>query len=119
MKKKLLTIILVVTFLFAAVLPVIVNADSFPKPGQIESIDSKISGPVNKAITIVQYIAIAIAVIMLIWYGVRYFTAAPEKQGDLKKAWWGYLIGAVCIFGAAAILQIVKGLVDTQVAGAK
>lgn len=110
-KKRIITIVMVVAMFLAFTLPVLAGAVPVPKPDG-GAIDGDMQSLAGKAIGIAQFIGIGIAVVMLIFYGVRYFTADPAKQGDLKKALWGYLIGAVCIFGAVIILEFIKGTVE-------
>ena len=111
-KKKLLSITLLLAMIFTMLLPSIVMGNEIPDITAIKN--NELSNAASNIIGIVQFVGIAVAVIMLIWYGVRYFTAAPEKQGDLKGLVWGYLIGAICIFGAVIILQFVKNTILNQ-----
>lgn len=114
-KKKILTLTMVIALFFIIVLPTIVNATtSVEIPNPQAPTGTTISDTASKIIGIVQLIAVSVAVVMLIIYGVRYFTAAPDKQADLKKAVWGYIIGAVCIFGAVAILGFVQNSLKTE-----
>ena len=62
----------------------------------------------NKIIRIVQIIATAVAVIMLIWLGVKYMSAAPSERADIKKSAIIYIVGAVLLFGTTGILQIIQ-----------
>ncbi len=113
-KKKLLTLVMVLALVLIFVLPTIVGANEIPNPNAVT--DQNLKTAASNIIGIAQFVGIAVAVIMLIVYGIRYFTAAPDKQAELKKAVWGYLIGAVCIFGAVTILQFVKKtLEDTSI----
>ncbi len=110
-KKKLLTGVMVVILMFIMVLPTIVKADDdVPRPGPVDN--SELTGYATMILGYVQWIGIVIAIIMLMWYGIRYFTSSPDKQGDLKKAAWGYLIGAACLFGASFIIGFVKKTIE-------
>lgn len=116
-KKIILRVVFIILLLLITLLPTIVRAgDSIfdaIKPTGKEEIDPTLTSTARTIITVVQFIGVAVAVVMIIVYGIRYFTAAPDKQADLKKAIWGYLIGAVCIFGAVAILQVLKNSFDS------
>ena len=55
----------------------------------------------------------AAAVIMLIVLAIKYVSAAPSEKADIKKSAIVYVIGAVLLFAATGVLQLVKGLADT------
>lgn len=118
-KKKAITIITTVVLLAIMFLPLIVRADvgMGDIPAGTPPADSKLNAIAGKILGYAQWIGIIIAIVMLIFYGVRYFTSAPDKQAELKKALWGYLIGAACIFGASIILGFIgdalKSAIDT------
>lgn len=62
------------------------------------------------AITIAQVIGVGIAVIMLIVLAMKYMTSAPSDRAEIKKHMVVYVIGAVVMFSAVGILQIIKAL---------
>lgn len=62
----------------------------------------------NKIIRIVQVIATATAVIILIWLGVKYMSAAPSERADIKKSATIYIVGAVLLFATTGILAIIQ-----------
>lgn len=57
---------------------------------------------------IVQVVAIAVAVIMLIVLAIKYISSSPEGKADIKKTATLYVVGAVLLFGATGILEVVK-----------
>ena len=59
-------------------------------------------------LTIVQVVGCGIAVIMLIVLAIKYISAAPGDKADIKKHAVVYVVGAVVLFAASGILQIVK-----------
>ena len=62
----------------------------------------------NNIIRIVQVIATAGAVIILIWLGVKYMSAAPSERADIKKSAVIYIVGAVLLFATTGILGIIQ-----------
>ena len=62
----------------------------------------------NKIIGIVQVIATTIAIITLIYLGVKYMAAAPTERADVKKSAAIYITGAVLLFATTGILQIIQ-----------
>lgn len=68
---------------------------------------------VSRILGLIQFVAISIALGMLIIIGIQYVTATGEKKGQIKDTAINYLFGAVCIFAAAAILGGIRSLVST------
>lgn len=64
----------------------------------------------NNIIGIVQVICYAAAVIMLIYLGVKFITASPEGKAEIKKSAIIYVIGAVIVFAAGALLGVISNL---------
>ena len=63
---------------------------------------------VQSILTTVQVVGMGVAVIMLIVLAIKYISAAPGDKADIKKHAVVYVVGAVVLFAAAGILQIVK-----------
>ena len=60
--------------------------------------------------TIISYISIAaivIAVIVLLILGIKYMIGSASEKAEYKKTMIPYLVGAVLIFGAGAIAQVI------------
>ena len=64
----------------------------------------------NNIIGIVQVICYAAAVIMLVILGVKFITASPEAKADIKKSAIMYVIGAIIVFAAGALLGVISNL---------
>ena len=62
----------------------------------------------NAILGIVQVVGMAVAVIMLVVLAIKYISAAPSDKAEIKKHAVVYIVGAVVLFGASGILQIVK-----------
>ena len=69
---------------------------------------SSINRIVGSVLTIVQVVGCGVAVIMLIVLAIKYISAAPGDKADIKKHAVVYVVGAVVLFAASGILQIVK-----------
>ena len=82
--------------------PKLVQADQDSKPAEsVQTIGGKILG-------VVQLIGVSVAVIMLIVLAIKYISAAPNDKAEIKKHAVVYVVGAVVLFGAAGILEIIK-----------
>ena len=63
---------------------------------------------IGRCITIVQVFGVFIAVAMCISLGIKYMYASPGDKAQIKNHLTVYVIGAVVMFGATGILQIIK-----------
>ena len=75
-----------------------------PDPEIIDS-GSTISG---KILYIVQLVGTIIAISMLMVLGIKYMMAAPEGKANIKKQAYIYIVGAVLLFGAVGIVEVIK-----------
>ena len=111
---KIISILFVIIAIFSAfnmVLGASIPSPSKPSGTGIASIEN-ITGNV---IFIIQMIAFAAAVIMLIFVGIKFITASPEGKAEIKKTAVIYVIGAVLLFAAGAILTILKNVVEQNI----
>ena len=73
---------------------------------------TKIGEVLSVILGIAQVIGVAIAVIMLVVLAIKYISAAPGDKAEIKKHAVVYIVGAVVLFAAAGILQIIKTFVQ-------
>lgn len=73
---------------------------------------SDVINPVNKiagaAIRVTQVIAVGVAIIMLIVLAMKYMTSAPGDKATIKKHAVVYIVGAVTMFAATGILELIR-----------
>jgi len=93
----------------------LLNPDSMK--GTSTTTSTKASTLMNQILGIVQVVAMGIAVIMLVVLAIKYISAAPSEKADIKKSMITYIVGAVLLFGATGILQIVKTFTNTMTSG--
>ncbi len=62
---------------------------------------------------VVQVIAVAVAVIMLIVLAIKYISSAPNDKAEIKKNAVVYVVGAIILFGASGLLQLIKTFAGT------
>ena len=70
------------------------------------SIASFVDNSFAAAIHIVRIVGIGISVIILMVIACKYMLAAPGDRADIKKHAVPFVIGAVVLFGASNLLQI-------------
>lgn len=69
--------------------------------------NSKISSMIVTIITVVRVVGMCVAVVMLLTLAIKYMTAAAGEKADIKKSAVQYVVGAVVLFAAVAILGII------------
>lgn len=67
-----------------------------------------VNGMIGAILTVTQIIGVGVAVIMLIVLAIKYISASPGDKADIKKHAVVYVVGAVVLFAASGILQIIK-----------
>lgn len=71
----------------------------------------------GKAINILQVFGAGFAIIMLVVIGIRWMGASPSGKAQYAKTSRYYIIGAVFIFAAIGLLQIVKTFTKQSIVG--
>lgn len=70
----------------------------------------------GSVINIVSIVGAGIAIIMLIWLAIRYLnTYHPADKAEIKKQLPVYILGAVILFSASAILKIIQMFVEGNI----
>lgn len=62
----------------------------------------------GSVITIAKVVCAGVAIIMITVIAMKYMLAAPSEKADIKKHAVVYVVGAVIMFAATAILQIIQ-----------
>ena len=83
------------------------NPDSI-KPNDDTGAASQFQNVAGSILAIVQVIAVATAVIMLIVLAIKYISSAPNDKAEIKKNAIVYVVGAIILFGASGLLQLIK-----------
>ena len=110
MKKvsKILPVLLVVIVAMSTMIPVF-GATSLVNDVEINTNNTEPLLEMGGSILgIVKVVGIMIAVGMLIVLGIRYVIASANDKAEIKKSAVGYIIGAVIIFAAVGILQVIE-----------
>lgn len=69
----------------------------------------------GKTINVIQVIGTGVAIIMLIVIGIRWIGSSPSGKAQMGKTIRYYIAGAIFIFAAVAILQIVKNFANGSI----
>lgn len=117
---KMLTIILIIAMVFSVTIGTISMAsssDSAEVVGELfnggSADTSGIKGFGANVVDIITTIGIIVAVVVLLVLGIKYMMGSAAEKAEYKKTMIPYLIGAVLIFGAAAIAKAVIAMSET------
>lgn len=81
------------------------------KNGNVEA--NAINGMEKIGGTIVAYVtnaAMVVSIVMIAVLGIKYMLGSAEEKAEYKKSLVPLLVGAILVFGAAAIAKIIVGL---------
>ena len=108
--KKIMIILVICIFLliittqtFAATITAsdVKNNESLGNAGtEIKTIGEKIFSGIYS-------VGSAVSVITIAFLGVKYMMGSAEQKADYKKSMLPYLIGAICLFGATSIANMI------------
>lgn len=105
----------ILSFILTALIVIAMATSVFADNWIIDDISAKESdasksfeGAASMILGVVQVIAIAVAIIMLIVLAIKYISSAPNEKAEIKKHAVIYIVGAVILFGASGILQLIK-----------
>lgn len=62
----------------------------------------------NQIINILLVASVGIAIIVLTVLGIKFMGTSPEGRADFKKSLVPYVVGAIIVFSAIAILKIIS-----------
>ena len=112
--SKIISAVLIITTILSAFSMVFATATEPNIPTGIAPTGaSDVSNIAGMVIYVIQIIAFAAAVIMLIFVGIKFLTASPEGKAEIKKTAVIYVVGAILLFAATGILGIVRNLASS------
>ena len=123
--KKIVMIILVsilTTLIVFSLAPNIFADDGsvMPKISDIENggkgdTASSMQKIVGAVLYIIKIVAVGVALIMLAVLAMKYMTSAPSDRATIKKHAVVYVVGAIVLFGAAGILNIIENFATKNI----
>ena len=109
--KKLLKV-LPVMFVLSLILTNVfaVNTDvNIPTGGSASTTVSKLTANIWETLQVVVYV---VALGAIVFAGLRYMFASADQKADIKKSTGILIVGALLVFGANLILDIVGGIAN-------
>lgn len=115
---KMISIMLVIFMTIASISSIVLATGI---PGQIATIGKGNSSAnaeevVNLGatiVTIMQTVGVVVAVVVLLVLGIKYMIGSAEEKAEYKKTMIPYLVGAVLIFAATTIVNVVYNIANS------
>ena len=73
----------------------------------------------SKLVGIIQVVGIVIAVVVLMIIGIKYMMGSAEEKAEYKKTMIPYVVGAILIFAATTIVNVVYQIATNLTSVAK
>lgn len=105
----LLVVLMAVTMLSTTVFATSMNWDTISiNASDSSGATTSVNSIIGALISIVQVVGMGVAIIMLVVMAIKYISAAPSEKAEIKKSATVYIVGAIVLFAASGILQIIK-----------
>lgn len=82
--------------------------------GTSTSLSGKATSMGGVVLGLFQAVGTAVAVVILVWLGIKYIMASPDGKAEIKKQAFGYILGAILLFGAVWLVPLIQGLVSSM-----
>ncbi len=78
--------------------------------GTVSNAQNDVTNIGNQIIGIITTVGVVVAVVILLVLGIKYMMGSASEKAEYKKTMIPYLVGAILIFGASAITQVVVNI---------
>ena len=113
---KILLIVMLITLNFLNVVKVYASQPIVPDVNYYKPIEEdtpeEVLDVAGTVVVILQVLGTAIAVITLMFIGIKYMTAGVEEKASYKKSMIPYLIGCLLLFTTVTIINAMYHLLD-------
>lgn len=118
MRYKIFSLIMILFLVFIITTPVF--ADDPPGYSQMQKITevggtTKLVSAGNKILGVVYAIGIVMSIGILAVIGIKYMISSPNERADIKTRAMPFVIGAVIMFCAVNILQVIAKFVNQSI----
>ena len=107
---KILVIIATILLVISMGLSVVQAADLKPsdiKGNTSTEVSNSVKGIGGQVLGVLQVAGVVISVIILVVIGIKYMMGSAEEKAEYKKTMMPYIIGAIIIFAAPTIANVV------------
>ena len=78
-------------------------------------INNPFSSSISDILGIIQAVGVLVAIIMLVYIGIKFIMTSPEGKADVKKELVPYLIGCILLFAGTALIGIIANFAYTEI----
>ncbi len=116
--KKIMVIVMTIMMICMLAVPVLAAIDVTPaEVGDKITVDENASKSITdfggKIVGVLQVAGTVIAVLILVVIGIKYMMGSAEEKAEYKKTMMPYLVGALLIFAAVTIANMVYNFTST------
>ena len=114
MKKfmlRVMPIVLVALMVLGGNLLAISDADLYNPQGSIGKVDDLVVNVWGTVFNVLRILAVA----AIVFAGVKYMFASAEGKADLKNGMVGLVVGAILVFGASIVIELIIGAAQQAV----
>ena len=115
MSIKRMSKIVVALILIATIIPAASMVFAVTVPEGTNPTNNGLTTTVGNIMGIIEFICYAAAVILIVLLGIKFMTAAPDAKAEIKKSAVIYVIGAVLVFAAGVLLNLIKNVANDTV----
>lgn len=118
MKKqvKIISMVLIVLFVMMSLSTVVFGLTdkiSSIGAGSSSAATGKVEELGGKVVSILQVIGIVVAIVVLLILGIKYMMGSAEEKAEYKKTMIPYVIGAILLFAATTIVNMVYNVAQS------
>lgn len=116
---KMISIALVIMMLLASVSSIVFAAPDLSSKidaigqGNASASADKVVDFGKTIVTIMQTVGIVVAVVVLLVIGIKYMIGSAEEKAEYKKTMIPYIVGAILLFAATTIVNVVYNLANS------
>lgn len=81
----------------------------------VDALNNSAARITGSILEVCKFVAVGIALIMLVMIAAKYMVASAGDRADIKKHAVAYVTGALILFGSATILDILQKFADTNI----
>ena len=112
MKKFMLRIIPIVFVALVILTGLVFGIDDIYNPsGQLGNVEGVVNNVWGTVLTILRVLAVA----AIVFAGVKYMFAGAEGKAEFKTGLIGIVIGAILVFGASIVVELIMGAANEAV----
>lgn len=80
-----------------------------------DPIDNPFSSSISDILGIIQAVGVSVAIIMLVYIGIKFIMTSPEGKADVKRELVPYLIGCILLFAGTTLIGIIANIAYTEI----